>query len=349
MGTCVIVVPHVAGESEEMKIYGDYTFLLDKLNVWNNSQVKTFQNGTKVVEFADKFLEQQRAASTDQVDISREGMNYMRDQLSDLSSSSGYQAGDGVAAKIAGDGLSLMDGLCRTYILQRLDGTDEDGVSTKLYNEMAGKYKEKLTVYENRDIRSHAESLAAAYLAERDKIMEGYANGTREVWTMAPSTGDDFSGVEFEINGRTVRYRKISMEEELTTVEKTFEELVKNVSMDIAREAMRKKSEAGKEGGVPGGGEGEEVDENTKEFWDISKRASNILDELDYLIKKILEEEMRKKKAKEPTLGDRLAAEQSAYGVEIAARGKRQAQYANYKKMNQLASDAQTLLGYIKA
>lgn len=331
-----------------MKIYGDYTFLLDKLNVWNNSQVKTFQNGTKIVEFADKFLEQQRAASTDQVDISREGMNYIRDQLSDLSSSGGYQASEEGIVKIAGDGLSLMDGLCRTYILQRLDTASEDGVSTRLYNEMAYKYNEKLAIYEDRDIRSHAESLAAAYLAERDKIMEGYANGTREVWTMDQSTGDDFSGVEFEINGRTVRYRRISMEEELTTVEKTFEELVKNVSMDIAREAMRKKnSAAGKEGGVPG--EGEEVDENTKEFWDISKRASNILDELDFLIKKILEEEMRKKKAKEPTLGDRLAAEQSAYGAEIVSRGKRQAQYANYRRMNQMASDVQTLLGYIKA
>lgn len=332
-----------------MKIYGDYTFLLDKLNVWNNSQVKTFQNGTKIVEFADKFIEQQRAASTDQVDISREGMNYLRDQLSDLSSSGGYQTSDGAVTKIAGDGLSLMDGLCRTYILQRLDSTGEDGVSTRLYNEMAGKYKEKLSAYGDRDIQSHAESLAAAYMAERDKIEEGYSNGTREVWTMDPSTGDDFSGVEFEINGHTVRYRKISMEEELGAVEKTFEELVKNVSMEIAKEQMQKNQAAGKEGGVPGAGEDGETDEITKEFWDISKRASNILDELDYLIKKILEEKMKKKKPKEPTIGDRLAAEQSAYGAEIAARGKRQAQYANYRKMNQMAADVQTLLGYVKA
>ena len=41
-----------------MKIYGDYTFILDKLNIWNNSQVQVFQNGTKIVEFADKFLEE---------------------------------------------------------------------------------------------------------------------------------------------------------------------------------------------------------------------------------------------------------------------------------------------------
>ena len=323
-----------------MKIYGDYTFLLDKLNVWNNSQVKIFQNGTKIVEFADKFVEQQRAASTDQVDISKEGMNYMRDQMSDLSSSGGYTGGDG---------LSLMDGLCRTYILQRLDSTSEDGVSTRLYNEMAAKYKENLAAHGNRDIRSHAESLAAAYLAERDKIMDGYANGTREVWTMDSSTGDDFSGVEFEIDGHTVRYRKMSMEEELSAVEKTFEELVKNVSMQIAKEEAQMNPSAGSETGVTGDGEGEEVDEIMKEFRDISKRATNLLKELDYLIKKILEEEMKKKKPKEPTLGDRLAAELSAYGAEVAAGGQRQAQYANYRKMSQMASDVQTLLGNLKA
>ncbi len=58
-----------------MRIYGDYTFLLDKLNVWNNSQVRVTGNGTKIVEFAERFVEQQRAASKDKVDISRAGMD----------------------------------------------------------------------------------------------------------------------------------------------------------------------------------------------------------------------------------------------------------------------------------
>jgi len=39
-----------------MRIYGDYTFLLDKLNVWNNSQVRVSKNGTKIVEFAERFM-----------------------------------------------------------------------------------------------------------------------------------------------------------------------------------------------------------------------------------------------------------------------------------------------------
>ena len=335
------------GESKEMKIYGDYTFLLDKLNVWNNSQVKVFQNGTKIVEFADHFVEQQRAASKDEFTISKEGLDYIRDQMSDLSASKGgAPASDSSFTKLTGDGLSLRDGLCRTYILQRLDCPGEDGVSAKMYNEMSAKYKEKMSADGGSDLSSHAQSLAAAYLAVRDKIEDGYANGTREMWVVDHSTGEDFSGVEFEIDGRTVRYRKVTMEEELRTAEKTFEELVKNVSMQIAKETMPKSQEAGMPGMPEDGGE---IDENTQAFWDLSKRASNVLDELEGLIKKILEEEMRKKKAKEPTLGDRLAAEQIAYRAEVSARGKQQAQYANYRKISQMTADAQTVMGYIKA
>ena len=33
-----------------MKIYGDYTFLLDRLNVRNHSQVKITEDGTNVSE-----------------------------------------------------------------------------------------------------------------------------------------------------------------------------------------------------------------------------------------------------------------------------------------------------------
>lgn len=106
-----------------MKIYGDYTFILDKLNIRNNSQVEVFQNGTKVVEFADKFLEEQRASAPDRVSISPEGMGYVRDKNS--------FSVDEDFVRISDDGLSLMDGVCRGYILQRLDLDGTDGVSRR--------------------------------------------------------------------------------------------------------------------------------------------------------------------------------------------------------------------------
>ena len=147
-----------------MKIYGDYTFLLDKLNVWNNSQVKIIGDGTRIVQFADKFLEEQRAAFQDEVSISREGMEYLRDSLSDLSSTGGslrhYEPAN---QPEAGGSLSLMDGLCRTYILQRLDTENADGVSTRLYNGLMTRYEEELKKKDASDLSSHGESLARAY------------------------------------------------------------------------------------------------------------------------------------------------------------------------------------------
>ena len=245
-----------------------------------------------------------------------------------------------------------MDGLCRTYILQRIDNSGADNASTRLYNEMVGKYRENLAACEDQDIASHAASLAKAHLAARDKIVEGYANGTREVWILDNSTGDDFNGVEFEIDGNAVRYRKLSKEEELNKLEKTFEELVQNVSRDLAEQEIRTRREAAADR-PEGTGIDEQMDDATKEavnaFWDLDKRTSSMVDELKELIKKIEEEEMKKKKAKELSFGERLAVEQAEYRETIVVRGNQQAQYANYRKMSQMASDAQTLLGNVKA
>ena len=63
-----------------MKIYGDYSFVLDKLNVMNHSNIKFAQNGLKIVEFADKFIEEQKLISQDKAVISNEGMLYIRNQ-----------------------------------------------------------------------------------------------------------------------------------------------------------------------------------------------------------------------------------------------------------------------------
>ncbi len=78
-----------------MKIYGDYSFLIEKPNVIYDSRVQIVQNNTKIVEFADSFIQDQKAASQDQAVISKEGMDYIRDQLSDLSSGSLLETEDG--------------------------------------------------------------------------------------------------------------------------------------------------------------------------------------------------------------------------------------------------------------
>ena len=189
-----------------MKIYGDYTFILDKLNIWNNSQVKMFQNGTKIVEFADKFLEEQRAASPERISISAEGLDYMRQKLSGLGSGgSDIHLTEGESLSKFGDaGMSLIDGVCRGYILKRLDFKGTNGVSSRLYTDMEKRYQEELAGKSEKNVTTHAESLVDAYAAMYRNIVEEYENGTREVWTLDNSMGDDFSGVEFEINGQAV-------------------------------------------------------------------------------------------------------------------------------------------------
>ncbi|MEY8430129.1 hypothetical protein AALC75_06345 [Lachnospiraceae bacterium 48-42] len=322
-----------------MKIYGDYTFLLDKLNVWNNSQVKIIGDGTRIVQFADKFLEEQRAAFQDEVSISREGMEYLRDSLSDLSSTGGslrhYEPAN---QPEAGGSLSLMDGLCRTYILQRLDTENADGVSTRLYNGLMTRYEEELKKKDASDLSSHGESLARAYADMKKTIEEGYEKGTREVWIMEKGTDADFSGVEFEIDGSAVRYRRLSKEEELQKLDKAFEQL----TQDVAKEFAQTKSEEADSSD-------QEMTDSEKEFWTLANWIDGLINEIERFLKLIEQEEAAKNKEEPLDLGARLTAEMRSHGVETVSRGRQEAQYANYRKMSRMVADVQTFLGNIRA
>ena len=361
-----------------MKIYGDYTFILDKLNIRNNSQVEVFQNGTKVVEFADKFLEEQRASAPDRVSISPEGMGYVRDKNS--------FSVDEDFVRISDDGLSLMDGVCRGYILQRLDLDGTDGVSSKAYGEMEKRFLEALAGKEEKNVKSYAESLAYAYGAMYKNIVDGYDNGTREVWTLDTSTGDDFNGVEFMIGGNAVRYRKLTKEEELGRLRETLGRLTE----DVARQLVENEAAAPgrtedisldriprhhpyiqynvlwEEGKVEekevgqwetwaqdAQGEGGELREAGKvqaeeDFWKTALVVKELLKELDKLITEI--EAMFAKKEPEPeNIAERIVSEARNHGAATVARGKQQAQFANYRKMSQMATDVQSILGNIRA
>ena len=328
-----------------MKIYGDYTFLLDKLNVRNHSQVQVFQNGTKIVEFADQFIESQKAVSKDKVSISKEGMDFLRDHLPDDTVMEEGALPKNGTKLVMGDGLSLMDGLCRSYILKRLDNIGVNGASSNLYNEMSARYEEEMGLRDGREVRDHAESLARTHLAMQEKIREGYANGTREVWVLDQSTGEDFNGVEFEIEGRAVRYRKLTMEEELDSMEKAFGLLKEDVAVQLAKENAQK-TYCFEEGADKK--EDKEAWSAEDAFWKTAKVTDEMLDELERLIAEI--EELLKGEAEKPEdIGARLTQELAAHGAQIVADGQRQAQCANYRKMSKLTMDAQSLLGYIKA
>lgn len=192
---------------------------------------------------------------------------------------------------------------------------------------------------------SHTESLVNSYASMYKKIIEGYADGTREVWVQDNSTGDDFSGVELEIDGQAVRYRKLTKEEELEYLDKTFDKLVKNQAEQFAKEELaRNRAEA----------EAEEYEASEKEsnFWDALVKLT---DELENETKNYMEREMSELKEllsqgePEIDIEGRMEVEAYNHRMETIARGQRQAQYANYRKISQMVSDMQTLLGNIRA
>lgn len=329
-----------------MKIYGDYSFVLDRLNVMYESRIQIAQNGTKIVEFADKFIEEQRAASQDQVAISKEGMDYIRDQLSDLRAGTKFETEDGrTLTQITNGNMSLMDGLCKTYITLHLDSVDEDGISTNIHMELFSKYYQEMNDKDREDWSSHTESLADSYASMYKKIVEGYADGTREVWVQDNSTGDDFSGVELEIDGQAVRYRKLTQEEELEYLDKTFDKLVKNQAEQFAKEELdRKRAEAKAE-------EDEELKKEPNFYEALAKLAENLVEETKSYVEQVMAKlrELLSQDEPEIDIDGRMEAEAYNHRMETIARGQRQAQYANYRKISQMASDVQTLLGNIRA
>ncbi len=291
-----------------MKIYGDYSFLLDRLNVRNQAQVRQVQNGTKIAEFADKFIEQQRVISRDEMTISQEGM----------------------------------DGLYTTYILLHSDTIGEDGVSGNLYLGLNNRYLKEMNGKDEGDWSAHMESMMKAYADVRQSITEGYENGTREVWVQDDSTGEDFNGIELEIDGQAVRYRKLTKEEEIAYLDKSMDKFIENVAMRYAKEEEAKRAdEAQKE---PGKMQDDGLDALQIFVDRLVNEARTLLDRVKEEIDKI-----EKMFNQEVDIQGRMEMEASIYRAETAERGKQQTQYQNYKKMSQMVSDVKTLLGNIRA
>lgn len=127
------------------------------------------QNGTKIVEFADKFIEEQKAVSQDQVAISKEGMDYIREQLSDFGAGVKFEIEDGrTLTQISNADMTLMDRLCKTYITLHLDSVDENGISTNIHMNLFSQYYQEMNSKDREDWSSHMESLAK--LAEKLKL-----------------------------------------------------------------------------------------------------------------------------------------------------------------------------------
>lgn len=118
-----------------MKIYGDQSFLLDRLSVRSQHRANALQGSSKIAEFADRFIEEQQALSKDQMTVSKEGLDYIRQQLFKLETEDG---------KNQTLGTKPIDKLCSTYIILYSDVVSEDGVSRNLHMDLMKQYRREM-------------------------------------------------------------------------------------------------------------------------------------------------------------------------------------------------------------
>lgn len=74
-------------------------------------------------------------------------------------------------------------------------------------------------------VNIHKDSLMKAYQDVYNDIVTGYENGTREIWTQDFEEGADY--IEFELEGKNYRFHKLTMEEELTRLDRAYEKVAR--------------------------------------------------------------------------------------------------------------------------
>lgn len=198
---------------------------------------------------------------------------------------------------------------------------------------------------DSRDWNSHMEALAKAYVSVRKKITEGYENGTRTVWMQDDSAGEDFKGIELNIDGQTVRYRKLTKEEEISMLDKAIDKFTeKTAEWYVKEEESIKKEEAEKEAF-------EAYKEENKDWISFERLVNSLVSEAKALFDRVKEEIARLEamNEKEIDFEGRMESESYAHRTDTVARGKQQAQLANYRKMSRMVSDVMTIWGNVRA
>lgn len=329
-----------------MKLYGDVSLFADKTGIRNPLQLKALQGNRKIAGFADKFIEDQKTAVKDEMEVSREGMEYIREQLHNLDNETDSAAEKNNARTQITQGKGTpSDKLYAAVIGLNSDTINDDGVSRNLYLKLNSAYLEEMKGKDSRDWDSHMEALAKAYASVRREITEGYEKGTRTVWIEDDSAGDDFEGIELETDGRTVRYRKLTREEEISMLDKAIDKFTENVAEEYVRnEESIIKEEAKQESW-------EAYKEENRDWIAFEKIVNNLVNEARTLLDRVREEieKLEAMSQKEIDVEGRMEAESYNHRAETAARGKQQAQVEHYKKMSRMVSDVMTLRGEVRA
>ena len=204
-----------------MKVYGNYNNIFSELNQKCNGHLQKPGNNKnsnimgklqEITLFANKV-------SKDKVYISQEGLEQIKN-LHKEENAQNYIPMPQEEQEV----YDYIQSHLNVNTLMTCDSTEIISKDLwKMYKDLQSKEEDFL------DINNHVGNLMEAYTYMYNKIVDGYSDGTREVWIKDNNTGDDFNGIEFISNGRMESYRKLTMEEELATLDQAFEKYAQDI------------------------------------------------------------------------------------------------------------------------
>ena len=322
-----------------MKIYGNDSFFTEKTNIRNAVQMKAVQDNRKITEFADQFIEEHRADVKDRITVSQEGVDYIREQLSEMENRTDSDTGtEKSLTQITHGVLTPSDQLYADYIRLNIDTVDENGVSQNLCLDLNAQFLHEMEGKDSRDWNQYMEALAKAYTSVRQHITRGYEEGTREVWIQDDRAGEDFDGTTLEIDGQTVHYRRLTKEEEIRYLDKSLDQFTQDVAKWYVKEEAEKEAY-------------EAYKEENKGWIAFERLVNRLVDEARNLFDKVREEiaKLEAMNKNEIDFEGRMEAEAYNYRAETVERGRKQSQLENYRKISQMTSDVAALWGNIRA
>ena len=208
-----------------MKVYGNYNNIFSELNQKCNGHLQKPGNNKnsnimgklqEITLFANKV-------SKDKVYISQEGLEQIKN-LHKEENAQNYIPMPQEEQEV----YDYIQSHLNVNTLMTCDSTEIISKDLwKMYKDLQSKEEDFL------DINNHVGNLMEAYTYMYNKIVNGYSDGTREVWIKDNNTGDDFNGIEFISNGRMERYRKLTMEEELATLDQAFEKYAQDIEDSV--------------------------------------------------------------------------------------------------------------------
>ena len=205
-----------------MKVYGNYNNIFMDLNQKCNGNLQKLGNkkNSNVMGKIHELTLFTNQGLKDKVYISQEGLEYIREKLHKEENAPGYMPMPQEEQEV----YDYIQSHLNVNTLTTCDSTEIISKDLwKMYKDLQSKEADFL------DIDGHVRNLMNAYEYMHNKIVDGYSDGTREIWIKDNNVGDDFNGIEFINNGRIERYRKLTMEEELATLDQAFEKYAQDI------------------------------------------------------------------------------------------------------------------------